>query len=163
MTDLVRFTLDVQMSLRCLSRAELILLKLSQCNLNRDLLSFFSRSLLYIFLSLTLLLLPLLSRFRVFLSHFSAFFCGAPHPLSLALVTPTFFGSLQGPLIHSWKLSWCVFSIPFFQASSFNYQNRFSLSCTYLLPLCVLPSYLLSLSPFPSLFLNLYPFVTGYL
>lgn len=100
------------MSLRCLSRAELISLKLPQFNLNRDLWSFLSRSLLHIFLPVSLLLHPLLSRFSVFLSHFCAVSCGAPRPLSLALVTPfpSFFGCLQGLLIPSWKLSWCVFS-----------------------------------------------------
>lgn len=117
--------MDVEMSLRCLSRAELISLKLPQFNLNRDLWSFLSRSLLHIFLPVSLRLHPLLLRFSVFLSHFFAVSCGAPRPLSLALVT-TFFGCLQGLLIPSWKLSWCVFSFSLFQASSFNYEDCFS-------------------------------------
>lgn len=129
----MRFTLDVEMGLHCLSRAELISLKLPQFNLNRDLWSFLSRSLLHIFLPVSLLLHPLLSRFSVFVSHFCAVSCGAPRPLSLALV-PTFPLFLwlssrpSNPLLEAFR---CVFSFSPFQASSFNYEDCFS-SATYM-------------------------------
>lgn len=159
------------MSFHCLSWAELIRWSFRSLILIEIFGVFLSRSLLHISPSFSLLLHPLLSQFSVVLSHFSAFSCGAPRPLSLALAAHFFPLSFaffsQNPLIASWKLSWCVYSLFFFSASSSNYQKCFhlslSLSAAFICSLSPSQPYLVLLSRFPFLFLNLYAFVTGYL
>lgn len=158
------------MSFRCLSRAELICWSFHSLILIEIFGVFLPYSLLHISPSVSLLLHPLLSRFRVFLSHFSAFSCGAPRPLSLALVAHFFFLFLllfsapSNRQLEAFLV--CLFPLLFFSFVFLIMKNVFislSLSSIYLLPLCVLWPHLVSRSRFPCLFFNLFASVTGYL
>lgn len=91
---------------------------------------FLSRALLHIFPSFSLLLHLLLSQFRVFLSHFSAFYCGAPRPLFLVLATHFF--PLSSAPSNLQPEAFLVFTPPPFFGFIFNYQKCFHLSLSQL-------------------------------